>query len=93
MSRQIPEEASRRLAARARRIARVRRRILAATLATFVLAWGVIAATGPMGVTSSTTQATSGSASSGEATSSSTDSSASSSSSGDSLDLVTTSQS
>jgi len=36
------------LAARARRIRRLRRRIAAAVLATFVLAWGVVAFDGSM---------------------------------------------
>jgi hypothetical protein len=44
-----------RLAARARRIANLRRRIVAGTLASFALAWGVIAFTGPMGVPAKTT--------------------------------------
>ncbi len=44
-----------RLAARARRIATLRRRVVAATLATFALAWGVIAWQGEMGA--QTTQA------------------------------------
>ena len=37
------------LAARARRVARIRRRVAAATLAAFALAWGVIVFDGPMG--------------------------------------------
>ena len=37
------------LAARARRVARLRRRVVAATLATFVLAWGAIAWQGSLG--------------------------------------------
>jgi hypothetical protein len=47
-----PDRAARgqaRLAARARRIAQLRRRVTAATLATFALAWGVIAWHGAMG--------------------------------------------
>ena len=39
------------LAARARRIALLRRRVVAATLATFVLAWGAIAWHGSLGAT------------------------------------------
>jgi hypothetical protein len=39
------------LAARTRRIARLRRRVVAATLTTFALAWGVIAWHGDMGTT------------------------------------------
>jgi len=37
------------LAARARRVARLRRRVVAATLATFALAWGAIAWQGSLG--------------------------------------------
>jgi hypothetical protein len=43
-----------RLGARARRIACLRRGIAAAALATFALAWGVVAATGSMGASSTT---------------------------------------
>ena len=39
------------LAARARRVTLIRRRVVAAVLATFVLAWGVIAFDGSMGAT------------------------------------------
>jgi hypothetical protein len=45
-----------RLAARARRVSRLRRRIVAGTLASFVLAWGVIAFDGSMGVSAQTTR-------------------------------------
>ena len=44
-----------RLAARARRISVLRRRVVASTLATFALAWGVVAFTGSMGTASTTT--------------------------------------
>jgi hypothetical protein len=44
------------LAARARRIAQLRRRVTAATLATFALAWGVIAWHGETGTTTKTVQ-------------------------------------
>jgi hypothetical protein len=44
------------LAARARRIAQLRRRVVAATLATFALAWGVIAWHGETGTQSTTVQ-------------------------------------
>jgi len=37
------------LAARARRVARLRRRVVAATLSTFALAWGMIAWQGSLG--------------------------------------------
>jgi hypothetical protein len=40
------------LAARARRVARIRRGVAAGTLSAFVLAWGAIASTGSMGETS-----------------------------------------
>ncbi len=43
------EHARARLAERARAVARIRRGVLVAVLAAFVLAWGVIAATGSMG--------------------------------------------
>jgi hypothetical protein len=44
-----------RLAARARRVSNLRRRVVAGALASFVLAWGVIAFEGPMGVPAQTT--------------------------------------
>jgi hypothetical protein len=44
-----------RLAARARRAANLRRRVVAGTLASFALAWGVIAFNGPMGAPANTT--------------------------------------
>ena len=43
-----------RLAAKARRASNLRRRVVAGALATFAIAWGVIAFTGPMGVTAQT---------------------------------------
>ncbi len=43
------------LAARARRITRIRRRVAAATLASFVLGWGTIAWNGSMGAPALTT--------------------------------------
>ena len=46
------------LAARARRVALIRRRVVAATLAAFVLAWGVIAFAGSMGAQATTATAT-----------------------------------
>jgi uncharacterized membrane protein YgcG len=86
-----------RLAARARRVAQIRRRVVAATLAAFTLAWGVIVFDGSMGATtlaSSTTNTTSTATATATAapttSSSSTDSSGSSSSS---PPAVTTSQS
>jgi len=43
------------LAARAHRASSLRRRVVAGALASFALAWGVIAFNGPMGVTTDTT--------------------------------------
>jgi hypothetical protein len=45
------------LAARARRIALLRRRVVAATLSTFVLAWGMIAWQGSLGAKTGTATA------------------------------------
>jgi hypothetical protein len=108
MPQPLPESARERLAARARRMAVIRRRVLVATLATFALAWGVIAFDGSMGstttastpaatATSSSTGTTSSSdgttsSSSNDNSSSSSDNSSSSSSNGSSA-AVTTSQS
>jgi hypothetical protein len=52
------------LAARARRIAPIRKRIVVAAVAAFVLAWCVIAYAGPMGASTATTTAAAGSTSS-----------------------------
>ena len=52
------------LRARAARIARMRKRVVAASLATFVLAFGAIATHGPMGTSAATTQTTASVASS-----------------------------
>jgi hypothetical protein len=65
------------LAARARRVRQVRRRIVATALATFVLAWGVVAFDGPMGTT--TTVASTSTAKTTSPTTSSSDKSTSSS--------------
>jgi hypothetical protein len=46
------------LAARRRQIAAVRRRVVAAVLATFVLAWGAVVWDGSMGATTTTTAQT-----------------------------------
>jgi hypothetical protein len=85
------------LAARARRAARIRRRVFAATIAAFALAWAVIAFDGSMGAatTASTKAATTSSSSGGTSSSSGTTSAAGSenSSSGDLSGAVTTSQS
>jgi len=84
--------AQEKLAARARRIRRLRRRIAAAVLATFVLAWGVVAFDGSMGAEATTV------ASKSTTTTTSTDASTASgadesSSSEDSPATMTTSQS
>jgi hypothetical protein len=76
-----------RLAARARRIRLIRRRVVAGTLAAFVLAWGVVVFDGPMGEPASTATAQV-SAATPTATPST-----SSSSSDDSAATMTTSQS
>ena len=83
-----------RLAERARRVARIRRTVIAATLSAFVLAWGVIVFDGSMGsqTVASTTPA-SPAATSTPDTSSSSSSSGDSSSSSDSAAPLTTSQS
>jgi hypothetical protein len=66
-----------RLAERARRVARIRRSVVAATLAAFALAWGVIVFDGPMGATSiaSTAPSSPATSSSGATTSTGTASS------------------
>jgi hypothetical protein len=76
MPAQMPAAARERLAARARRVARIRRSILAGTLAAFVLAWGVIAFDGSMGAQATATSASPATTTSGQlaASSSSTDS-------------------
>ena len=79
--------ASAALAARARRLARIRRRVTAATLAAFVLAWGVIAYDGPMGA------ATTSASSSGATGTSSSSGATTDGSSAQSLPPVTTAQS
>jgi len=69
------ELAQAKLRARAARIGRMRKRVIAASLATFVLAFGVIAVDGPMGATSSATSQTSASVASPSGTSDGTTSS------------------
>jgi hypothetical protein len=49
--------AQQRLAARARRVTMLRRRVVAGALATFVLAWGVVSQTGSLGQHTTTTAA------------------------------------
>jgi hypothetical protein len=50
--------AQEKLAARARRISTLRRRIVASVVATFVLAWGVVAFDGSMGAETTTVAST-----------------------------------
>ena len=50
--------AQEKLAARARRIRQLRQRIVASVLATFVLAWGVVAFDGSMGAETTTVAST-----------------------------------
>ena len=102
-----PEGSAERIAARARRIARIRRGAVAGTLSAFVLAWGVIASTGSMGAeatatasaaaTTAETTTSDSTTSTEDSTASSGDSTASSDSSSDSTassdDAVTTAQS
>jgi hypothetical protein len=87
-----------RLAARTRRVAQIRRRVVAATLAAFALAWGVIVFDGSMGATTlaSTTATTTTSTATATATATPTTSSSSGDTSGStssSPPAVTTSQS
>ena len=88
--------AQEKLAARARRIRQLRRRIVASLLATFVLAWGVVAFHGSMGA-ETTTVASTATTTSAATTSSSTDTTSSSSdddtSSSDDGSTLSTSQS
>lgn len=92
MAQPLSETARERLAARARRLARIRRRVFAATIAAFALAWAVIAWNGSMGAPTTTASTGSNTTSSTGSTSSS-DNGTSSSSYGDSSGAVTTSQS
>src|SRR3954471_9988086 len=66
-----------RLAARARRVARIRRGVAAGTLSAFALAWGVIAYVGPMGQTQATAATSTTSTESSSTASSSLDQGAS----------------
>jgi len=91
MSHPLPEPARERLAARARRIALIRRRVIVATLATFALAWGVIAFDGSMGTTTTGSTLGGTTSSSSDGTTSSFDTG--SAYSGDSPAPVTTAQS
>ena len=82
-----------RLAARARRASSLRRRAVAGALASFALAWGVIAFHGPMGQ-ATTTASTSAQASPSATTSSTTDQTTTTDNSSSSTDApVTTAQS
>jgi hypothetical protein len=86
-----------RLAARARRIRLIRQRVVAGTLAAFVLAWGVVVFDGSMGAPASTATAqvtsTTATATATPSTSSSSSSDTSTSSSNDAAAPMTTSQS
>jgi ferric-dicitrate binding protein FerR (iron transport regulator) len=87
--------AQEKLAARARRIRRIRRRVVASVLAAFVLAWGVVAFDGSMGTnttvaSTATTTSTDSTASTGSTAATDT---SSSSDSGDDTAPMTTSQS
>lgn len=86
----MTETARARLAERARMIGRIRRGVIVAVLAAFVLAWGVIAATGSMGTATASTATGDGSTSTSDGTTSSSDATGSS---GGSSGAVTTSQS
>jgi hypothetical protein len=68
MASSSPREA---IAARARRLALIRRRVVAATLAAFVLAWGVIAFDGSMGAEAASTATASAAAADGGSSASS----------------------
>jgi hypothetical protein len=84
------------LAARARRVRSLRQRVVASILATFVLAWGVVAFDGSMGAESTTVASTGTSTTSTDPTSSTDTSSSSSdtgSSSSDDGSTLSTSQS
>jgi hypothetical protein len=59
--------------ARARRIRLIRRRIVASTLAAFVLAWGVVAFDGSKGTTTTTVASTATTTSATDTSSSTTD--------------------
>jgi hypothetical protein len=86
-----------RLRTRARRIAVIRRRVVAAALATFALAFGTIAATGSLGATGTTGSSPTGSGQSDTATTATATTTGAttsgSTSSGSSASAVTTSQS
>ncbi|WP_028062329.1 hypothetical protein [Solirubrobacter soli] len=68
--------AQEKLAARARRISNLRKRIVASVLAAFVLAWGVVAFDGSMGA-ETTTVASTGTTATSTDTTTSTDTSSS----------------
>jgi hypothetical protein len=78
------------VAARARRLSLIRRRVVAATLAAFVLAWGVIAFDGSMGTNATSTATASAATADGG---SSADSGSSASGSDNGLAPTTTAQS
>jgi hypothetical protein len=85
--------AQEKLAARARRIRTIRRRVVASVLAAFVLAWGIVAFDGSMGTNTTVASTTSTTSTDSTASTDSTTSSSSSSSSPDDTAAMTTSQS
>jgi hypothetical protein len=82
-----------RLAERARRVARIRRTVVAATLSAFVLAWGVIVFDGSMGSTTFANSSSTTASPSATATPDTSSDDLSSSSSDSSPAPLTTSQS
>jgi hypothetical protein len=61
MAKPLPPAARELLAARARRANQIRKRVIAAAVAAFVLAWCVIAYAGPMGSATTATATSNGS--------------------------------
>ena len=84
--------AQEKLAARARRIRLLRQRIVASVLATFVLAWGVVAFDGSMGAETATVASASTTTTTAETTTSSSDTDTATADDDDSA-AMTTSQS
>jgi hypothetical protein len=85
--------AQEKLAVRARHVATLRRRIVASILATFVLAWGVVAFDGSMGAESTSVASTGTTTSAADSTTSTDTHSDDSSSSRDDGSTMTTQQS
>ena len=93
MTTPLPHSARERLAARARRTALIRRRVLVATLAAFALAWGVIAFGGSMGTSTTTASVSSSDGTASTSANAKSSHDTPSSSFGDSSAAVTTAQS